>query len=199
MTLFSRRQIRCSGIPFLLLFQLSCPPFAVASPVRGECVGVSDGDTVTLLIEGRPEKVRLYGIDAPEKSQPFGQRAKQYASTLVFRRQVMLERTDTDRYGRTVGRVSVGGRSLNEEMLRAGLAWHYAAYSRDAGFASLERKARLERRGLWIDPQPVPPWDFRKAKRGGRTAGASLSPAARAVRAVLIRSMHRSRPQHRIG
>lgn len=119
------------------------------------------------MIGDRREKVRLYGIDAPEKAQPFGQRSKQYAASLVFGRQVGLERSGTDRYGRTVGLVVVNGRSLNEEMLRAGLAWHYTAYSRDARLAWIERQARQKRRGLWADPRPVPPWAFRRAGKPG--------------------------------
>jgi endonuclease YncB( thermonuclease family) len=128
-------------------------------------VGVTDGDTLVLLVDGRQEKVRLYAIDAPEKKQAFGTRARQYASGLAFGRQVLLGRVDADRYGRTVGWVYLGqGRSINEAMVQSGLAWHYTAYSRDACLARLEREARLKRRGLWQDPDPVPPWEFRKRR-----------------------------------
>lgn len=167
---FRGRAGRLLAFILILAFQIVSARFSFAATVQGRCVGVSDGDTVTLLVGRKEEKVRLFGIDAPEKAQPFGLRAKQYASSLVFGRQVTLERSDTDRYGRTVGKVFVNGRSLNEEMLRAGLAWHYAAYSHDPGFAMLERRARLERRGLWADPIPVPPWEFRRVKRNTHQA-----------------------------
>ncbi|NTV01201.1 MAG: thermonuclease family protein [Chlorobiaceae bacterium] len=160
-----RRFSRLVAAVLVLLLHFLPPAFAAAPAAVGRCVGVSDGDTVTLLMEGGPEKVRLYGIDAPEKVQPFGQKAKQYASSIVYGREALLERLGTDRYGRTIGRVAVGGRSLNEEMLRAGLAWHYRAYSNDPRLAALESEARRARRGLWADPAPVPPWSFRREKR----------------------------------
>ena len=156
----------CRSIAIVLLLLTLLPQvYAETVEVPGRCIGVSDGDTVTILVGGRPEKVRLAGIDAPEKVQPFGARAKQYAASIVFGREVLLERNGSDRYGRTVGRVSMGGRSLNEEMVRAGLAWHYRAYSNDARLAALETEARLARRGLWADPAPEPPWAFRRERR----------------------------------
>lgn len=165
MMLMYAHAARLRILPFLLIFQFFLLRQLHALPAPGRCVGVTDGDTVVLLVDGRQEKVRLYGIDAPEKKQAFGKRARQYASILAFGRQVFLERVDTDRYGRTVGWVYPGeGRSINEAMLQAGLAWHYTAYSRDAGLARLEREARLKRRGLWQDPAPVPPWEFRKKR-----------------------------------
>jgi endonuclease YncB( thermonuclease family) len=173
----------------LLSVQMFPPATAVALPVQGRCVGVSDGDTVTLLIGGRSEKVRLYGIDAPEKVQPFGERAKLYAASLVFGRQVDLEREGNDRYGRTIGKVYVSGRSLNEEMLRKGLAWHYRAYSHDAGLEAMEQTARRGRLGLWTDPSPVPPWDFRRSVRTGRPAGAGAQRAAPSAMATGLASV----------
>jgi endonuclease YncB( thermonuclease family) len=155
----------------MILFQVLAAQRADAQQFQGRCVGVSDGDTVTLLVGGRQEKVRLYGIDAPEKAQAFGQRARQYAASIVFGRQAGLERIGMDRYGRTIGKVFVDGRSLNEDMLRAGLAWHYKAYSHDADLAALEVVARQERRGIWADSSPVPPWAFRRAQRSGDRPG----------------------------
>lgn len=185
MTTFPLRRSVVRSLPVLLLFQLFLIRHLHAAPVAARCVGVTDGDTVTLLADGRQEKVRLYGIDAPEKRQAYGKRARQYASLLVFGRQVLLDRTDTDRYGRTVGWIYLGhGRSLNAELLRAGLAWHYAAYSRDASLARLEREARLARRGLWMDPFPVPPWEFRKKRVKNR----------RSVGSVQVRPTHSSLP-----
>lgn len=159
-----RRYRLCACVLLLCLFSFQ---LSYARPISGKCVGVSDGDTITLLIDGQTEKIRLYGIDCPEKNQPFGQRAKQLAGNLVFGKDVTFERVGTDRYGRTIGWVYVEGKSLNEEMIRAGLAWHYKQYSSDSNLAVLEREAQQEKMGLWVDPQPVPPWEFRRAKRGG--------------------------------
>jgi len=134
----------------------------------GEVVGVSDGDTITVL-EGRTaHKVRLFGVDTPEKHQPFGTQAKKFTSETVFRKQVEVEPVDTDRYGRTVGIVRFGGRSLNEELVRAGMAWVYLAYCKRPvcdGWKAVEKQASARRVGLWKDPHPVPPWEFRRAKR----------------------------------
>ncbi len=128
-------------------------------------VAVKDGDTMDLLRNGQVIKVRLYGIDSPEKNQDFGQRAKQYASDLAFGKYVQLIAHNTDRYGRTVGSIILpDGRNLNEEMVRAGFAWHYKEYSKDQNLANLETDARRFKRGLWKDPNPMPPWDFRKNK-----------------------------------
>jgi micrococcal nuclease len=153
---------------------LSLPLFFMMLSVRlyavlpeGRCVGVSDGDTVTLLIDGRVEKVRLFGIDAPEKGQAFGQRAKLHAASLVYGRRVGIERKGVDRYGRTIGRLFVDGRSVNEAMLRAGFAWHYTRYSSDSRLDSLERDARKGKRGLWADREPLSPWEYRMLQRGG--------------------------------
>ncbi|MFT2009596.1 thermonuclease family protein [Pontibacter sp. 13R65] len=137
-------------------------------------VAVKDGDTMDLLRNGQVIKVRLYGIDSPEKNQDFGQRAKQYASDLAFGKYVKLIAHNTDRYGRTVGTIILpDGRNLNEEMVREGLAWHYKAYSKDLNLANLETDARRFKRGLWKDPNPVPPWDFRKGIRSNTATAAA--------------------------
>jgi endonuclease YncB( thermonuclease family) len=130
--------------------------------LEGKVVGVSDGDTITLLVEFRPHKVRLNGIDAPESGQAFGQVAKSKLSDLVFDREVRVSIADVDKYGRLVGDVFVGKTYINAEMVKAGLAWHYVAYSKDSALSALEAEARASRIGLWRDPQPVAPWDFRR-------------------------------------
>lgn len=126
----------------------------------------TDGDTLTLL-KGRIQvRVRLHGIDAPETGQDFGSRAKQAASDLVFGQTVTVHPHEIDRYGRTVADVILpNGRSLNREMVGQGMAWWYRAYAAyDAPLASLEARAKGARRGLWSQPDPVPPWAWR---RGG--------------------------------
>ncbi|WP_299988288.1 thermonuclease family protein [uncultured Pontibacter sp.] len=128
-------------------------------------VGVKDGDTFELLRNGQTITVRLLGVDTPEKNQAYGQRAKQFASDLAFGKNVRLIEHNKDRYGRTVGTIILpDGRNLNEELVREGFAWHYTAYSKDKTLANLEADARRFKRGLWQDPNPVAPWDFRKQK-----------------------------------
>ncbi len=115
-------------------------------------VGVSDGDTIAVLHNGKGERVRLHGIDCPEKRQAFGKRAKQLTSNLVFGKTVTVQVVDRDRYGRTVGVVLLpDGRSLNHELVRAGLAWMYRRYTNEQSLSDLEEEAQAARRGLWGD------------------------------------------------
>ena len=141
-------------------------PETEAPNVPGDrVVGVKDGDTFELLRGGQTITVRLFGIDTPEKNQAYGQRAKQFASDLAFGKNVRLIEKNKDRYGRTVGTIILpDGRNLNEELVREGFAWHYTAYSKDKNLANLEADARRFKRGLWQDPNPIAPWDFRKQK-----------------------------------
>ncbi len=132
-------------------------------------MGVSDGDTITVLHKGKGERIRLHGIDCPEKRQAFGNRAKQFTSKLIFVKIVTVQVLDRDRYGRTVGVVLLpDGRSLNHELVRAGLAWMYRRYTDDQSLSELEEEARVARRGLWADPNPIPPWQWRTMRRRER-------------------------------
>lgn len=138
----------------------------------GRVVGVADGDTVTLLVNEHDQyKIRVSGIDAPEKKQAFGQRSKDKMSELVFGKDVVVEWHKKDRYGRTIGVVMVDGHDAGFELLCAGLAWHYKQYQRDQSQADRERysaaedAARAERVGLWVDDEPTPPWEWRHNKR----------------------------------
>jgi micrococcal nuclease len=129
----------------------------------GKCVGVTDGDTIRVMRSGKAEKVRLYGVDCPEKNQDFGTKARQFTAKLVFKKSVTVEPVDKDRYGRTVAWVSVDGVSLNRELLRAGLAWwyrHHAGKHKDLQL--LESEARAAKIGIWSSSSPVPPWEFRR-------------------------------------
>ncbi len=142
-------------------------------------VGVKDGDTIVLLQNGQTVTVRLYGVDTPEKAQDYGQKAKQFTSDLVFGKNVQLIVHNKDRYGRTVGTIMLpDGRSLNEELVRNGFAWHYKAYSNDKNLANLEADARRFKRGLWQDENPVAPWNYRKNKRSGNTAATKKAETA---------------------
>lgn len=125
-------------------------------------VGISDGDTVKVRCgEAEEEKVRLVQIDAPEKKQAFGTKAKEALSDLAFRKNIQLERSGTDRYKRTLGRLILDGADLNFEMVRLGFAWCYLKYLTDESCLAIEADARQHRRGLWADASPIPPWEFR--------------------------------------
>lgn len=152
-----------SYIFILLLF----PSLVTAAQeYSGRVVGVSDGDTIKVLVDGTRElKVRLAQIDAPEKAQAFGLRSKQSLSDLVFGRQVRVVHEDIDRYGRIVGRVYVDTLDVNAEQVRKGMAWVYTKYAKDKSLYGIEDEARAAKKGLWIDPSPVPPWEYRKRLR----------------------------------
>ena len=144
-----------------------------AEILTGRIVGISDGDTVTLLDGNqRQYKIRLTGIDAPEKKMPFGQRSKEHLSDLVFSKDVQVETEKLDRYGRTLGKILLDRNDINLAMINAGLAWHYKKYQKEQSrsdrllYAHAEEQARQQRIGLWRDPSPTPPWEWRK---GGRT------------------------------
>lgn len=142
---------------------------AHADTYFGRVVGVSDGDTVTVLDTSMvPHKVRLSGIDAPEKKQPFGQRSKESLSNIVFDRWVSVETDKRDRYGREVGKILKDGVDANLEQIKLGMAWHYKAYELEQSildrkvYADSEIAARSRKIGLWVEASPSPPWDFRK-------------------------------------
>jgi len=159
-------------VPFYLsiLLLLLFPP-AIAEDFSGRVVSVTDGDMIQVLNQGKAEKVRLYGIDTPEKKQAFGTRAKQFTSDLVFGRNVTVKTHEKDRYGRWIGDVYLAdGKSLNHELVKAGLAWWYQRYApKDKVLPTLKNDARQHRRGLWGDPNPVAPWDFRRSGTSTRT------------------------------
>jgi micrococcal nuclease len=151
----NRTIVLCIAL-FLLIFSRAC-----AESFKGKCVGVKDGDSITVLNGKSPVEIRLEGIDCPEKGQPFGKNAKKFTSSLVFGKIVTVKPETIDRYGRTVARVYVNGRDLSLELVRAGLAWHYKHYSSDPVLAKAEEAARGKKLGLWAMPSPEPPWDYR--------------------------------------
>lgn len=141
---------------------------AFANDIACRVVGVSDGDTLTCLTsENRQIKTRLAQIDAPEKDQAFGQRSKQALSDLIFGKSVVLQPETTDKYGRTVAKVLIGGRDVNLVLVKTGMAWVYTQYARDQAYFAAEREARSSRAGLWSDPNPIRPSDWR---HGGKSA-----------------------------
>jgi endonuclease YncB( thermonuclease family) len=157
----------------------------LAEDFSGQVVGISDGDTIRVLHEGREERVRLWGIDAPESKQPWGTRAKQSTGDLAFSKVVTVHVRDIDRYKRTVAEIILpDGRNLNQGLVRAGLAWRYRQFAKDdALLPALEQEARAAKRGLWADPSPVHPGS------GGRRRGCVERGRARNLRDPL--SEHR--------
>jgi|SRR5690554_271384 len=128
-------------------------------------IGVKDGDTVVLLIDGKETTVRLAHIDCPEKRQDFGTKAKQFVSDLCFGKNVVLNQQGTDRYKRIIGEIILeNGVNINKELVKNGLAWHYKKYSKDDTYAQLESHARTNKIGIWSHPNPIEPWRWRKDK-----------------------------------
>lgn len=133
---------------------------------NAKVVGVIDGDTVIVLTSDNEQiRVRLEGIDCPESDQDFGQRAKQAASDLCFKKNVRIEQSGTDRYGRMLAFVYVGEVCVNEELIKQGMAWHFKKYNQDPGLAKLEVEARKAKVGLWGQGNPVAPWEWRKLNK----------------------------------
>lgn len=153
-----RRRVVC----FVLLFVFFSE--ALALPFTGQVVGVLDGDTIEVLHNGKAQRIRLHGIDCPEKGQPFGKVAKWATSALVFGRTVTIQNHDTDRYKRVVADIVLAdATNVNQKLVKDGWCWWYRKYAPDdAVLEVLETQAREARRGLWIDPRPVPPWEWRK-------------------------------------
>jgi micrococcal nuclease len=136
--------------------------------ISGKVVGVSDGDTITVLENRTQNRIRLYGIDAPEDGQDFGNRAKKFVSDLVFGKQVRVVKMDIDRYDRVVGMVYVGDVNVNEALVKNGLAWVYQRYCKISicsSWLALEAQARAAKTGLWSHPNPVAPWEYRRNQR----------------------------------
>ena len=134
---------------------------------QGKVIGIKDGDTFEVLYDSIPERVRLAEIDCPEKSQPFGKNARQYASDLCFGKLVTVTSSGKrDRYGRVVGIITTADDiNVNESLINAGLAWHYTQYSKDESLTVLQEEAMIAKRGLWADKSPIAPWEWRKQQR----------------------------------
>lgn len=154
------------------MFFSTCLVRPVSLTGTSEVVGVSDGDTITILDRAAEKsiKVRLATIDAPESNQRFGARSKQSLSELVYKKNVTIRSFGNDKYGREVAEVFVNGKNINVEQLRRGFAWHYKLHEKQQSaeerliYSKAQDFAKENRIGLWADRDPVPPWDFRKEK-----------------------------------
>ena len=137
-----------------------------ADELRGKVVSIADGDTITVLDADKVQhRIRLEGIDAPEKKQAFGTKSKERMTEKVAGQEVVVQWTKKDQYGRILGDVRLGKRHINLEMVQDGLAWHFKQYSKSKELAEAEEAARKAKKGLWLDKEPTPPWEFRKAER----------------------------------
>jgi micrococcal nuclease len=156
----------------VLCFVLPAYPALHAEEFPGQVVSIQDGDTLTVLQDGGiATRIRLSGIDAPEKRQAYSNASKQHLSSLAFGKSVRVLVKDKDRYGRTVAEVILpDGRNANQEMVRAGYAWWFRKYApNDKALESLESEACKAKRGLWTDPHAVPPWEYRRVRRSKRS------------------------------
>ncbi|MFZ2161924.1 MAG: thermonuclease family protein [Sideroxyarcus sp.] len=166
-----KKLARCIRFTPLLAALLFTAPSG-ADTLQGRVVAVTDGDTVKVLDASNTQwKIRLMGIDAPEKKQAFGARSKSNLSDLIFGKTVVVEYSKKDKYGRTVGKILVNGVDANLEQIKAGMAWHYKKYAKEQAiedretYAQAEEQARAGQRGLWSEAEPVPPWDWRQSKK----------------------------------
>ncbi len=166
----------------LILTILFCllASYANSQILTGKVISIADGDTITILDSNyRQTKIRLYGIDTPEKRQAYGKAAKKFTSELAYKQHAKVKVYDIDKYGRSVGVVFVGNTNVNNEIIKAGYGWQYRKYCK-ASFCDqwlqLEREARNAKMGLWRDKIPVPPWEWRKGKRN---SGSKKAPTGR--------------------
>lgn len=144
--------------PFLMLSMASVMQIASAHQI----IGIHDGDTMTVLVDRKPVKIRLANIDAPELRQAYGRRSKESLSSICWGKDAEFERQTTDRYGRIVAVVWCDGVEANRRQVASGMAWVYQRYNKDLSLPVLEQAARLHKIGLWRDEEPVPPWRYRK-------------------------------------
>lgn len=155
-----------TALLIFLLLSFALP--AQEADLSGKVVAISDGDALTVLCNKEKIKVRLYGIDCPEMDQPFGTKARQFTSDLALGKVVTIHVKDIDSNDLTVGEVILPDRKvLNYELVNAGLAWHYVKDApKEETLEALEKEARKAKRGLWADPNPIPPWEWRRGNRG---------------------------------
>jgi endonuclease YncB( thermonuclease family) len=152
-----------------LLLALFTAQVAAVPEVAGRVVGIADGDTLTVLdADKRQHRIRVSGIDAPETGQPFARRSKQTLSEIAFDREVVVEVSTTDKYGREIGRVLVDGEDAGLQMIEAGMAWHFEKYDDNPDYATAHARARENQVGLWAGKDPIAPWQWRGMSKDDR-------------------------------
>lgn len=155
------KKVFCS---LFLLLNLT-PVSLFAAEIQGKVIRVLDGDTIDVLQDKTPVRIRLANIDAPEKKQAFGRWSGEQLKRLVAAQYVTVTYTQRDRYGRIIGRVfTTNGTEANRYMVESGAAWVYERYNTDKALPALQRAAQAQKRGLWADSRPVPPWEWRHNK-----------------------------------
>ena len=151
---------------FLTLIFISA---ILTAQISAKVVGIKDGDTVVVLLDGNIQKtLRLAEVDCPENSQPYGKNAKQFTSDQIFGKQITYIATDEDRFGRTIAKIYYDNKYLSQEIIRAGLGWWYFYYSKDKSLGELQNDAEKNKIGLWQKKNAISPWDFRKLKRSSK-------------------------------
>ena len=163
--------MRFAATTAILLFSgliLAAPP-RVVEELTGKIIGITDGDTAKILFGKEQVTIRLEGIDAPESSQSFGKKSKEALATMIFGKTVTVKKTGEDKYGRSLGFVFLDDLDVNAQMIQDGWAWHFRKYNDEQRLADLENEARTGQRGLWADPNPLAPWEFRAAKKTPQT------------------------------
>ena len=157
---------RLIGVAILMPLLVAIPP-AMAADFYGEVIGVLDGDTIEVLHDTKPERIRLYGIDCPEKGQPFGEKAKQATSRLLFGKDVRVQKHGRDKHRSTLGTVFHGDVNMNQVLVKEGWCWWFSRYApKDSMLMQLQQEAMEAKKGLWADPNPVPPWLYRRLDAG---------------------------------
>lgn len=175
-----KRAIRFQTILLLLVLAFSslADEPKVVEEFSGKVIGVTDGDTIKVLVDKMSRTVRLEGIDAPEAKQSFGTKSKQALSKLVAGKNVRVLVTGTDKYKRTLGKVEIDGVDVNSQMIEDGWAWHCTKYNSEKRLSKLEENARNAKRGLWAEENPLPPWEFRARQKTGGIAEANTKAPA---------------------
>lgn len=151
----------------LIVLIVSCNP--ATDKIVGEVVRVADGDTFTVrTITDQQIKIRLYGIDAPERGQDFSNKSRQLLNDLCYGKEVTIEDKGTDQYGRTLGIAYIGDLNINEEMVKNGLAWYYNYSIDNSRLESLEKEAQEKKLNVWSMKNPISPYEYRKSKRNNK-------------------------------
>jgi endonuclease YncB( thermonuclease family) len=169
---------------FCIVFTICTTSLLFAESFTSRCLGVTDGDTVSVTYKGKEARVKLAGVECPEEGQDFCEEAKNFTSELLLDKDLCIDIKELDHFGRLEARVTVNDRDASLEVLRAGLGWCTKKYAGDRSFSQAESEAKEKKLGIWSKPDPVPPWTYRQYRSGIRVApqnaesSSSTQPAA---------------------